>query len=67
MSNTNTNTGGGVLLPLLTVLFIGLKLGGVVAWSWIWVTAPLWGPFAVALGLALIFLPVAALVAWSRR
>jgi hypothetical protein len=29
-------------LPLLALLFIGLKLGGVIAWSWIWVLAPLW-------------------------
>lgn len=28
---------------LLTVLFIGLKLCGVIAWSWWLVLAPLWG------------------------
>ena len=26
----------------LTVLFIALKLCGVITWSWIWVLAPLW-------------------------
>lgn len=29
-------------LPLLSVLFIGLKLTGIIAWSWWWVTLPLW-------------------------
>lgn len=27
---------------LLFLLFLGLKLGGVIAWSWLWVFAPLW-------------------------
>lgn len=27
---------------LLTLLFIGLKLGGVISWSWVWVLSPLW-------------------------
>lgn len=26
----------------LTLLFIGLKLGHVIAWSWLWVLSPLW-------------------------
>ena len=34
------------LLPMLAVLFIGLKLTGYIAWSWWWVTAPIWGPLA---------------------
>lgn len=38
----------------LTLLFIGLKLGGVVDWSWWWVLAPLWIPA----GIALVFLAV---------
>jgi len=27
---------------LLTILFIGLKLTGFIAWSWLWVLSPLW-------------------------
>ena len=27
---------------LLGLLFIGLKLSGVIAWSWLWVLAPFW-------------------------
>ena len=43
---------------LLTVLFIGLKLTGFIAWSWVWVLAPLW----IGIAIALVFLIVAALL-----
>ena len=48
------------LLPvLLTVLFVGLKLAGIIAWSWVWVLSPLWISFALALlimaGLAILW------------
>jgi hypothetical protein len=36
-------------LPALTLIFITLKLCEVITWSWLWVLAPLWGPFAAAL------------------
>ena len=39
------------LATLLTVLFVGLKLGNVIDWSWWWVVSPLWIP-PVALGFA---------------
>jgi hypothetical protein len=29
-------------LALLFLVFLVLKLAGVIAWSWLWVTAPLW-------------------------
>lgn len=32
---------------LLFLLFLGLKLAGVITWSWWWVTAPLWGGVAL--------------------
>lgn len=34
-------------LGALSLLFIGLKLGGVISWSWLWVLSPLWGGFAL--------------------
>lgn len=33
----------------LFLLFLGLKLAGIIAWSWWAVTAPLWAPIIVAL------------------
>lgn len=44
----------------LTLLFIALKLTGVVAWSWMWVLAPLWIPWLVIL--IILFIAGAALV-----
>lgn len=47
-----SNSGCGCL-PLLCVLtfivFLTLKLTSVIAWSWWWVTAPLWGYAALVL------------------
>lgn len=37
------------LLIMLSVLFFGLKLGGVIDWSWWWVASPLWLPLALVL------------------
>ena len=39
----STNTGGVTFAGLLFIAFLVLKLTGVIAWSWLWVTAPLWG------------------------
>ena len=33
---------------LLAILFITLKLTGVIAWSWLWVLSPLWIPLSIA-------------------
>ena len=44
-------------VEVLTLLFIALKLCGVISWSWLWVLAPVWITFAIigVIGL-LIFL-----------
>lgn len=34
---------------ILFVVFLILKLTGYIDWSWWWVTAPLWIPFAIAM------------------
>jgi len=36
-------------LPLLTILFIGLKLTNHIQWSWLWVLSPLWIGLLLAL------------------
>lgn len=36
------------IMGLLGLLFIGLKLGGIIAWSWMWVLAPFWIGSALA-------------------
>lgn len=46
---------GGILL----VLFVALKLLGVIDWSWWWVLAPIWIPLAVWLVVVVIIAVVA--------
>lgn len=59
---TQTNTSGGVFLPLLAVLFIGLKLTGYIDWSWWWVLTPIWLPFLIVMAI----LAVVGIVAWRK-
>ena len=43
-----------LFITLLTVLFIGLKLTGYVAWSWLWVLSPMWVTALVVIVLAVL-------------
>lgn len=63
MANKEVNINfGGATVGLLGVLFVGLKLGGVISWSWWWVTLPFWGGLVVGLGvLVFIFIFVGVL------
>lgn len=56
MASSSSNSGGIGFLGLLTILFIGLKLGGVIGWSWWWVLSPLWMPIAAVLLILVILL-----------
>ena len=56
MSDTNTIVAMPGLSSMLTVLFVALKLTGVVAWSWWWVLAPLWVPILLLIAIAIIIL-----------
>ena len=50
MSQRQNNYYGTSWLSLLGVAFIVLKLIGVIAWSWWWVTCPFWGGLALVIG-----------------
>ena len=57
MSNkdlTTTSSGGVGICTVLFLIFLVLKLCGVIAWSWWWVTAPLWIPFVLVFAICLI-------------
>jgi hypothetical protein len=54
MSNSSGKSGGMSLMSGMFLLFLGLKLGKVIDWSWWWVTAPLWGSAALILLIAII-------------
>lgn len=51
---------------LLTIVFVVLKLTGVIGWSWLWVLSPLW---ISALLVALVFIVafVVAIVLGSKQ
>ena len=55
-AGVNFNIG---FLGLLALLFIGLRLGGVIDWSWWIVLLPLWGPLALVGGLFFVLALVA--------
>ena len=40
----------------LTLLFIALRLCGVISWSWVWVLSPLWITMALIAVIALIII-----------
>lgn len=46
------NNDGLGFADVLTIVFIVLKLVGVINWSWIWVLSPIW----ICLGIYLIIL-----------
>ena len=50
MSISSSSSGGGIgFLGALFLLFLGLKLGGIITWSWWWIFAPLWIPILLVL------------------
>lgn len=51
----------------LTIVFLVLKLCGVIAWSWWWVFAPLWIPLCVGLAIVAVVLCLAGLAAIAER
>lgn len=48
------SNGGIGFTSALTIVFIALKLVGIINWSWVWVLAPLWISFALCIVLYLI-------------
>lgn len=60
MSESNSSSGGIGFFGGLGLLFIGLKLGGVINWSWWYVTLPLWGGAVLVITIAVMVLIGAA-------
>lgn len=60
MSNSRSSSSGIGFYGLLTILFIGLKLTGYIAWSWLWVLAPIWLPL-------LLLAIIVAAIGWLEK
>ena len=56
MNNNSGSTGLG-LAGVLTIIFVVLKLVGVIAWSWWWVLSPI----LIEIGLAIVVLVIYAI------
>lgn len=67
-SSSSSSSGIG-FAGLLTVLFIGLKLTGHIAWSWWWVLSPLWIGALLAIAIIVLVALIALIAAWwaSRK
>lgn len=70
-NNKNTAIGGGLtFLQVLFLIFLVLKLTGktvVASWSWWWVTAPLWGGFAIVAVIWIIIIIILGLAALLNK
>ena len=53
-AKSSSSSDGIGVLGLLGVVFVTLKLCGVIDWSWWWVTLPFWGGFALLLLIGLV-------------
>ena len=63
--NIKIDLGGSCFI--LFIVFLVLKLCGVIAWSWWWVTAPLWIPLSLCVGVFLIAIAFMGIVAlWEN-
>jgi len=69
-NNESAKSGGIGLMGLLFILFLALKLLNVTVvatWWWWWITAPIWGPTALVLGiLAIIGVGVAVIAVVAK-
>lgn len=58
MNNKGKSAGGGMgICSVLTIVFIVLKLTGVIDWKWVWVLAPTLVPLALVV-VCLLFLGI---------
>jgi hypothetical protein len=58
MDKNQESSPGQFLLIGVFLIFLTLKLCGVIDWSWWWITAPLWIPFTFGI---VLFVGVAVL------
>lgn len=54
-SNRNSSSSGIGICGVLTIVFVVLKLVGVINWSWLWVLCPLWIDILFAIIILVIF------------
>lgn len=66
MSKSNSSSGLGVF-SVLGIIFVVLKLVGVIDWSWWWVTLPFWGGLALILSVVIIYMLVLGVIQLAHK
>jgi fatty acid desaturase len=64
--SSSSSSGGISFTGALTILFIGLKLGNVINWSWWWVLSPIWISLLIVITFLIIFLLFAIIAEASK-
>ena len=59
MKREDAQTATGLSLPVVVfVVFLTLRLAGVISWSWWWVTSPLWIVAALIVAITILYVAV---------
>lgn len=59
MKKEDAQTATGLSLPVVVfVVFLTLRLAGLISWSWWWVTSPLWIVAAIITALTILYVAV---------
>jgi Flp pilus assembly protein TadB len=59
MKREDAQTASGLSLPVVVfVVFLILRLSGVISWSWWWVTSPLWIVAAIIVAITILYVAV---------
>lgn len=66
MNNEKTTSGGIGFGSAILLIFIILKLVGVIDWSWWWVLSPIWIPIVLLLAVSILLFVVYKIVKYFR-
>ena len=68
MKREDAQTATGLSLPVVVfVVFLTLRLAGVISWSWWWVTSPLWIVAALIVAITILYVAVFAYRKHKRK
>ena len=67
MNNSNKVSYSFPTLSALGILFVALKLCGVIDWSWWWVLLPFYGPLVLCLVVIAVFCGVIGIITLAKK
>ena len=65
-SNVSIKNGVG-FIGLLQLIFIVLKLTGIISWSWLWVLSPIWISVALYALVIIVLLVLSLIVSGGKK